>query len=182
MLERHVALVGFMAAGKTTIGRFVARELGLPFVDTDDLIVARHGPIPDLFERVGEAGFRDAELEAVREALAAPRSVIALGGGAVTHAPTRAVLAERALRVYLEISPETIVARLRRSRTVRPVVGHAPTLERVRELLALREPLYQASELVVHGPRRSKIAYARAIVERLRERDAVESGAAGAAP
>ncbi len=165
---RHVALVGFMAAGKSTIGRFVARELGLPFVDTDDLIVARHGPIAELFARDGEAGFRAAELDAVVEALAGPRSVIALGGGAVTHAPTRAVLAEGALRVYLEVPPETILARLRRSRTVRPVVGRAPTIERVRELLALREPLYRDCDLTVRGPRRSKLAYARAIVESLR--------------
>ncbi len=172
-MERHVALVGFMAAGKTTIGRFVARELGLPFVDTDELIVARHGPIPDLFARAGEAGFREAEREAVCAALAAPRSVIALGGGAVTHPPTRAALAERALRVYLEIPPETILARLRRSRTVRPVVGSEPTLERVRELLALREPLYRTSEIVVRGPRRSKLAFARAIVERLAQEPAL---------
>ncbi len=165
--EPHVALVGFMGAGKSTIGRFVASEMGLPFVDTDDLIVARHGPIPALFERSGEAGFREAELGVVIEALAGPRSVIALGGGAVTHAPTRAALAERAVRVYLEIPPETILARLRRSRTIRPVVGREPTLERVRELLALREPLYRESEVVVRGPRRSKLAYARAIVERL---------------
>jgi shikimate kinase len=94
--------------------------------------------------------------------------VIALGGGAITHAPTRAALAERALCVYLEVPPETILARLRRSRTVRPVVGSAPTIERVRELLAQREPLYRDCELTVRGPRRSKLAYARAIVESLR--------------
>jgi shikimate kinase len=164
----HVALVGFMAAGKSTIGRFVANELGVPFVDTDELIVARHGPIPALFERSGEAGFREAELQAVLEALERPRCVIALGGGAVTHPPTRAALAERAVRVYLDVPAETILARLRRSPTVRPVVGREPTLERVRELMALREPLYRESELVVRGPRRSKLAYARAIVERLR--------------
>jgi shikimate kinase len=168
VLERHVALVGFMGAGKSTIGKFVARELGLPFVDTDDLIVARHGPIPSLFERAGEAGFREAELAVVRDALLGPRSVIALGGGAVTHEPTRVALAERALRVYLELTPETILARLQRSRTVRPLLGSAPTLERVRELLAQREPLYRSAEVIVSGPRRSKIAYAKAIVERLR--------------
>ncbi len=174
MRDRHVALVGFMAAGKSTIGRFVARELGLPFIDTDDLIVARHGPIPALFERVGEAGFRAAECEAVREVLAGPRSVIALGGGAVTHRATREALAEGALRVYLELTPETILARLQRSRTVRPVLGATPTIERIRELLASREPLYRASEMIVSGPRRSKIAYARAIVERLAAEHGIE--------
>jgi shikimate kinase len=158
-----------MAAGKTTIGRHLARELGVPFVDTDDSIVARHGPIATLFGERGEAGFRDAEYEAVREVLAGPPCVIALGGGAVTHPPTRVLLRERALRVYLQIPVESLVERLRRSRTVRPLVGEYPTIERVRDLLMPREPLYLESDIIVPGPRRSKRAYAIAIAERLRE-------------
>lgn len=157
-----------MAAGKTTVGRHLARELGLPFIDTDDVIVARSGPIAELFARVGEPGFRAAEHAAVREVLAGPLAVIALGGGAVTHAPTQALLAASALRVYLEIPPETLAARLRRSRTVRPLVGPAPTVERVRELLALREPLYRTADVIVGGPHPSKLAFARAIVAALR--------------
>jgi shikimate kinase len=161
-----------MAAGKTTIGRHLARELGVAFVDTDDEIVARHGPIPDLFSERGELGFREAELEAVRAVLDLPPCVIALGGGTVTHAPTRELLRDRALRVYLEIPLESLVARLRRSRTIRPLVGEYPTLERVRELLEPREPLYLESEIVVRGPRRSKREFALEIAARLRERAA----------
>jgi shikimate kinase len=156
-----------MAAGKSTIGRELARELGVAFVDTDDLIVARNGPVAELFARAGEARFRDAELEAVREALASAPGVIALGGGAVTHAPTQALLAERALRVYLDISVEALLARLRRSRTVRPLLGPNPSLERIRELLDAREPFYREAEIIVSGPRRSKRAFAREIAERL---------------
>lgn len=152
-----------MAAGKTTIGRHLARELGIPFVDTDDLIVARSGAIAELFARGGEAAFREAELGAVREALAGDLAVIALGGGAVTYPPTQALLAERALRVYLEIPAETLASRLKRSRTVRPLVGPAPTVERVAELLALREPAYRAAEITVRGPHPSKLAFARDI-------------------
>lgn len=158
-----------MAAGKTTVGRHLARELGLPFVDTDDLIVAREGPIPALFERAGEAGFRAAELAAVREALDGPLAVIALGGGAVTYAPTRDLLAARALRVYLDVPVETLVARLRRSRTLRPLVGREPTVERVRELLDAREPLYRQADLAVRNAHASKLAYARAIARAIRE-------------
>lgn len=156
-----------MAAGKTTVGRHLARELGLPFIDTDELIVARVGPIAELFARCGEAGFRAAEYEAVGAALEGPRAVIALGGGAVTHAPTQALLAASALRVYLDIPPETLAARLRRSRTIRPLVGPEPTVERVRELLALREPAYRAADVIVGGPHPSKLAFARAIVAAL---------------
>jgi shikimate kinase len=164
----HIALVGFMAAGKSTIGRQLALELGVPFIDTDDLIVARNGAVADVFARDGEAGFRVVELEAIREALDGPDAVIALGGGAVTHEPTRRLLAERTLRVYLDIAVDTLVTRLRRSRTVRPILGPAPTEERVRELLALRDPLYREADIVVEGPKSSKTAYAREIAERIR--------------
>ena len=157
-----------MGAGKTTIGRHLARELGVAFVDTDELIAQRHGPIPELFARIGESGFREAELGAVHEALSAEPRIIALGGGAVTYAATRALLSERTLRVYLSVPVEALVARLQRSRTQRPVVGSLPTAERVAELLALREPLYLESDIVVHGPRRSKRAFALEIVARVR--------------
>jgi len=156
-----------MAAGKSTIGRHLARELGVPFVDTDDLIVARSGPVARLFERAGEAGFRTAELEAVRAALDGPPGVIALGGGAVTHPPTRALLAERALRVYLDVSLDALVARLRRSRTVRPLLGENPSPDRIRELLCAREPFYREADIIVSGPRRSKQTFAREIARRI---------------
>ncbi len=158
-----------MAAGKSTIGRHLARELGVAFVDTDDAIVARHGPIAELFRTRGETGFREAEFEAVREVLDGPPCVIALGGGAVTYAPTRAVLSDRALRVYLQIPVESLFERLQRSRTVRPILGDRPSLERVRELLAPREPIYLESDIVVPGPHPSKRAFALAIAARLRD-------------
>ncbi|MBD5634668.1 MAG: shikimate kinase [Candidatus Eremiobacteraeota bacterium] len=157
-----------MAAGKSTIGRHLARELGVPFVDTDDAIVERFGPIPDLFSARGEAGFREAELEAVRAVLAGPPSIIALGGGAVTYVPTRELLRAGAVRVYLDIPVEALVARLKRSQTVRPLVGSDPTIERVRALLEPREPIYLESDIVVRGPRRSKRAFALEIAARLR--------------
>ncbi len=175
-LVRHIALVGFMAAGKTTIGRRVAAHLGVPFVDTDDAIVELFGPIPDLFAREGEAGFRAREFEAVRATLDRPPSVIALGGGAVTYAPTRALLAERATRVYLEVPVPALVARLRRSRTVRPLVGPNPSYERVRGLLDEREPIYRECEITVRGARRSKDRLAEEIAATIRAREELLRG------
>jgi shikimate kinase len=169
VLDRHVALIGFMAAGKSTIGRHLARELDVPFIDTDELIVAQNGPVPALFERAGESGFRAAEYEAVRSALQGPVGVVALGGGAVTYEPTRKLLAERALRIYLDISVDTLVLRLRRSPTIRPVVGTAPTEARVRELLSAREPFYREAEIIVTGPRRTKMTFVREILDRIDE-------------
>lgn len=161
-------LIGFMAAGKSTIGKHLARELALPFVDSDALIVQRHGPIEEIFAREGDEAFRRYEFEAIRDVLAGPRAVVSLGGGAVTHEPTRALVAERALRIYLKVPVPSLVARLRHSHTIRPVLGRNPTAARVRELLATREPLYREAELTVHGARRSRRALAREIAERVR--------------
>jgi len=167
--KRHIALVGFMAAGKTTIGRLLARELELPFVDTDERIVARHGPVADIFARDGEAGFRTAECDAIRAVLEEEPAVIALGGGAITHAPTREVVRAGAITVYLELPVEELVARLRRSKTVRPVVGAEPTIETVAPILAAREPLYREATLTVPGPHPTRDDYAIEIARRLRE-------------
>ena len=81
-VDKHLALIGFMGAGKSKLGRELARLTGRPFVDTDEEIEKRFGPIGELFER-GEPEFRRIEEQVVAEALAGPTAVIALGGGAV---------------------------------------------------------------------------------------------------
>jgi shikimate kinase / 3-dehydroquinate synthase len=109
-VDRHLALIGFMGAGKSVIGEEVARRTGRPFVDTDREIEARHGPIPELFTS-GESEFRDAEGKVVEEALrAAEPSVIALGGGAF-----EAARSDRALAVVLDVDVETAWERSRDS-------------------------------------------------------------------
>ena len=140
-----------MAVGKSTIGQRVARELALPFVDTDARIAAAHGSVEDIFAHEGEARFREYECAAVGAALQGERKVIALGGGAVTYAPTRALLGEYALRVFIELPAGMILARVRRSVTPRPLLGEEPSLERVRQMLALRDPYYREAEIVVSG-------------------------------
>ncbi len=161
--KAHVALLGFMAAGKSTIGKRLARELGLRFVDTDSLIVARHGPIHEIFAREGEAGFRLREFEVVCEALDGAPAVVALGGGAVTHPPTRALVAERALRVFIDVTESELLARLERSKALRPMLGVPLDAKRMRLLLERRRPLYAESEIVVAGGRRSRGELAREI-------------------
>ncbi|MBC5810739.1 MAG: shikimate kinase [Candidatus Eremiobacteraeota bacterium] len=169
-MKEHVALVGFMGAGKSTVGRRLAKELGMQFVDTDETIVARYGPIPEIFARDGEPAFRARELEAVRDALDGPPCVLALGGGAVTHPPTRSLLAERALRVYLDVPFSVLLGRLRRSKTKRPLLGDAIDPAHVRALHAARRPLYAESEMSVSGSRRSLGAIAREIADLVRAR------------
>jgi shikimate kinase / 3-dehydroquinate synthase len=138
-LDHHIALVGFMGAGKTTYGREVASRLRRPFLDLDKAIEERAGKsIADLFAERGESGFRAIEEHAVRVALAAPEpSVIALGGGAVTSAANRAEL-ERAVVVLIDVEVESAWARVRHSS--RPL---ARDQSEFRRLFAERQPIYR---------------------------------------
>lgn len=153
-MKRHVALVGFMAAGKSTIGRKLARELGCEFFDTDAEVVRAHGPVATIFEREGEAAFRRYEREAVESLLRSDETgVIALGGGAPTVAANRAFLRRRAHTVFLNVSPEQVLHRVSRSREPRPVLGDRPTLARIRQLYEERLPYYACADHVVEARR-----------------------------
>lgn len=121
-----IVLVGFMGAGKTTVGRLVADTLGLPFVDTDGLIEAEQGAIPGLFAREGERGFRRLESRVASEVLSGPEAVVALGGGAVTDPVTRSAL-EWATVVLLEVSFGEALRRVQRDGVERPMLSsHDP--------------------------------------------------------
>jgi shikimate kinase/3-dehydroquinate synthase len=113
-LGKHLALIGFMGAGKTTVGRAVAERIHRPFVDTDADIERRHGPIPELFEG-GEEEFRRLEEQVVAEALAGPPAVLALGGGAVLSATTRERLSAHAYTVLLDVDVDSAWERVRGS-------------------------------------------------------------------
>ncbi|MGH3037294.1 MAG: bifunctional shikimate kinase/3-dehydroquinate synthase, partial [Gaiellaceae bacterium] len=113
-LGRHLALAGFMGAGKSTVGARVAEVTARPFVDLDALIENRHAPIPELFAR-GEAEFRLIEEETLAEVLAGPESVVALGGGTVLSPLNRERLRARAFTVYLDVDVEAAWARVRGS-------------------------------------------------------------------
>jgi shikimate kinase/3-dehydroquinate synthase len=107
-LDRHIALIGFMGAGKTTLGRQLAEVLARPFVDTDEEIAAQHGSIEDIFVERGQEAFRALERDqALRTLQGDVRSVVALGGGAVTSEAIRDALRERALTIFLDVDVET---------------------------------------------------------------------------
>ena len=101
-----IVLIGFMGAGKTTVGRLLAAKLGIPFTDSDHVIEARVGkPIPRVFADDGEPAFRQLEHEVIAGLLGGQDTVLALGGGAATHPGTCAVLAAAAVPVvYLRVS------------------------------------------------------------------------------
>ena len=158
-----IAVIGPMGAGKSSIGRQVARALGEPFADTDALIVAEHGPIPELFARIGEPGFRTIEREVVRAALDAG-GVVALGGGAVLDPATRALLSTCTV-VLLTVSEEAIGPRI--AGGGRPLL--ADGVDSWRRILAERLPVYQAlADVVVDTSRRPMTTIAAELAERLR--------------
>jgi shikimate kinase/3-dehydroquinate synthase len=135
-LGKHLALIGFMGAGKSTIGREVAERTARPFVDTDAEIERLHGPIPELFER-GEHEFRRLEEQVVAEALAGLPSVIALGGGAVLSEKTRERLRAHAYTVLIDVDVDDAWERVKGSN--RPLARRE---EDFRELFAARRPVY----------------------------------------
>jgi shikimate kinase len=170
-VKRHLALVGFMGAGKSTIGRKLARELGCAFFDTDDLIVRAHGAIAAIFSSEGEAAFRRYERDAIGDVLSSgDAGVVALGGGALTLEENRSLLKERAHRIFLRSSPEQILRRLRRSRERRPLLGARPTLAQIRELYDERLAHYADSDYIVEARRLSDRAILDDILQWLNEK------------
>ena len=139
---RIIALVGLPGGGKTTVGRQLARRLGVRFVDSDAVIEQRLGePIRSYFEREGEQAFRDLEQAAIDDLMNTWDGVLATGGGVVLRDANRRVLRERALVVYLRSSPEELARRLRHD-TKRPLLQVTNPLAKLRELHAVRDPLY----------------------------------------
>lgn len=151
-MKRHIALVGFMAAGKSTIGKKLARELGCAFYDTDDLVVDEHGQISDIFYEEGEPAFRRYEHAAIAHIIdELDPGILALGGGAVTYEATQTLLKKKSYRIFIKVSPEQVHERLKQSKRVRPLIGPTPSLSRIRELYAKRMPLYAHADLVVEA-------------------------------
>ena len=170
-MKRYVALVGFMASGKSTIGRALARRLGCAFSDTDELVVhARGVTIAHIFEREGEAAFRAHERAAVREAFSGNGGIVALGGGALCLQENCSLLAERAYGVFVKMSPQRIRMRLRRSREVRPLLGADPGLEAIAELYERHLPQYAAMDCVLEADGMSRERAVEEIVAWLRAR------------
>lgn len=140
----NIYLVGLMGAGKTTIGRQLARTLKLPFYDSDKAIEESTGvDIPTIFEFEGEEGFRDREQKMIQQLTKMDGIVLATGGGAILREENRQLLKENGFIVYLQCSVDRILERTRRD-TQRPLLNTAEPRERIELLFAQREPLYLA--------------------------------------
>jgi len=151
--DRHIvnlALIGFMGAGKTSVGRLVAELLGFDFMDTDDLIQARAGrTISEIFATDGEPAFRELERQIVDSLSTRSRTVISTGGGLPAFPENLAKLKSHALVICLWSSPEKIWERVRHQ-SHRPLLHDADPQKRIRELLAVREPFYKQADVLIN--------------------------------
>lgn len=138
-------LVGLPGSGKTTVGRQLARRLGLSFTDSDQVIEEQIGcPIREFFQREGEAAFRDIEESVIEDLAGSHDGVLATGGGAVLRECNRIRLRATGQGFYLHAAPEELHARLRRD-TDRPLLQVNDPLQKLRALYAERDPLYRAT-------------------------------------
>jgi shikimate kinase len=159
-----------MGAGKSTVGRLLARRLKLRFYDSDHEIERRCGvKIPVIFEIEAEAGFRSREAQVIAELTQLDDIVLATGGGTVLEAENRRRLAARGNVVYLRARPEDLFERVRHDRN-RPLLATADPLARLRELYALRDPLYRdVSDLVVETGAQGVQVLTRDLLDKLEE-------------
>jgi shikimate kinase len=166
----NLYLVGMMGAGKTTVGRLLARRLKLRFVDSDHEIERRCGvKVPLIFDIEGEDGFRARESQTLAELAALDGIVLATGGGAVLAEENRRRLAARGTVIYLRARPEDLYERVRQDRN-RPLLATADPLARLHELYVQRDPLYrEVADVVVDTGRQTVQSLARTLAEQLGE-------------
>jgi shikimate kinase len=169
-LERTLALVGLMGAGKTTVGRRLAKALDLPFRDADEEIAAAAGQsIPEIFAAHGETDFRRGERQVIARLLAGPVHVLATGGGAFMDPATRALMKERAITVWLKAPLDVLMKRVSR-RDDRPLLQQEDPRAVMQRLMDVRYPIYAEADITVetgNSPHNSAVA---AIIAALRER------------
>ena len=169
-LNPLIALVGLPGSGKSTVGRQLARRLNLPFIDSDPVIEQRIGcSIREYFEREGEERFRDVEEDVLDHLTRSHQGVLSTGGGSPLRAVNRERLHSRSHVVYLRSSPEELFRRLRRD-VNRPLLQVSDPLGRLRELYAVRDPLYQeVSHFIVETGRPSVAALVGAVIAHLEQ-------------
>ncbi|MCW9024160.1 MAG: shikimate kinase AroK [Gammaproteobacteria bacterium] len=167
---QRIFLIGPMGAGKTTIGRQLAKVLSLDFADSDHEIEARTGAnIPLIFDLEGEEGFRDREQAMIDELSQRENMVLATGGGAVLREENRQHLQQRGKVIYLHTNIEQLLARTKNDQN-RPLLQTENPRQKFEDLMAIREPLYrETAHVVINTNQQSITKTVQEIVEKLKE-------------
>lgn len=148
-IDRTIVLVGLMGAGKTTVGRRLARALGLPFVDSDHEIEKAAGmSVAEIFECFGEADFRSGERRVIERLLDGKPQIVATGGGAFINDETRKLIKKRGLSVWLDADIDVLVERTGR-RDTRPLLKTGDPKKILKRLAKERAPYYEQADLKV---------------------------------
>ena len=164
-IDRPVALVGLMGAGKSTVGRKLAALLGTDFIDADEAIErAAQLSVSDIFEQFGEPYFRDGERRVIARLIEERHGVIATGGGAFVNDQTRALILDRAIAVWIDCKVDTLVERTAR-RNVRPLLQGGDPREILTRLSREREPFYAQAPIRIAGEDGPHLDTAIAIIE-----------------
>jgi shikimate kinase len=149
---RPIVLVGLMGAGKSTVGRRLAHRLHLPFVDSDHEIEEAAGlSIAEIFEKYGEAEFRDGERRVITRLVDGTPKVIATGGGAFMNEQTRALILEKAIAIWLDADISTLVERVGRRSGSRPVLNGTDPRKTLTILAEARNPIYALAPIHIHS-------------------------------
>lgn len=147
--ERTIALVGLMGVGKSTVGRRLAKRLGLPFADGDVEIEAAAGmTVSNIFASLGEAEFRAGEARVMKRLLEGPRMVLATGGGAILNEDTRTALKDYAVTVWMRADLKTVAERVQR-RDTRPLLRGRDPLQALTAMAEIRYPFYGLADVTV---------------------------------
>ncbi|MEP2827685.1 shikimate kinase [Parvibaculum sp.] len=167
LAERAIVLVGLMGAGKTTVGRRLARRLDLAFVDTDAEIEEAAGEsIPEIFERRGEAAFRAGERRVIARLLDEGPQVLATGGGAFMDPLTRANIAARGISIWLKADLDVLMKRVSK-RGDRPLLQTGDPRETMKRLMDQRYPVYAEADITIESLEGPHDAVVEQVIEKL---------------
>lgn len=142
-IDRPIVLIGLMGVGKSTVGKRLAARLHLPFIDADhEIEAAADLSIPEIFERFGEAEFRDGERRVIARLMDGEPKVIATGGGAFMQPETRALILEKGIAIWLDADLDVLAERVSRREGTRPLLKNRNARAVLGELAAVRNPIY----------------------------------------
>jgi shikimate kinase len=174
-LKRTVALVGMMGAGKSSVGRRLATKLGVAFRDADAEIEEAAGcTISEIFERFGEAEFRDGERRVIARLLCEPPHILATGGGAFIDERTRTEIKAHAVSIWLRASVPLLLARVQRRET-RPLLKEGDPKAILEKLLAAREPVYATADILLDSEEGPHGAVVERVIAALEARGLLEN-------
>lgn len=168
--KTNISLIGFMGTGKSSVGRALARRLNRKFIELDALIEKDAGKsIPEIFKHGGEIGFRELEIQTIKNIESEKNVVVACGGGVVLNKINIDRLKEGGVVIYLTAAPNIILKRTSRDPLARPLLNVEDPVSRIKELLKFRKPLYQrAADITINTTGLNIESVVREIIEKLK--------------